>query len=239
MLRADICVSSALGISRSKAAAMIERAEILINSKLALKPAQLVRTDSEVKATSSIYVSRAALKLRGYLLETGLKIDGARALDVGCAAGGFMQILLEFGASSVLGVDVGRGQISQKILQDPRAKVFEETDIRDFQSEVKFDLITCDASFIGAGLLLPAISELASKECSLILLFKPQFEVGLKAKRSKKGVVRDVKAIANAQKSLLLNASALGWVLADTRASVLSGKEGNVEYFYHFKRSKV
>ncbi len=100
----------------------------------------------------------------------------------------------------------------------------------------KFDLITCDVSFISLKEILPSIDALAGKNCDIILLFKPQFEVGRTAKRNKKGVVTDAKAVCEARAKFELAAANLGWVMRQTRECEVKGKEGNAEFFYAFNK---
>ena len=100
----------------------------------------------------------------------------------------------------------------------------------------KFDLITCDVSFISLKEILPSIDALASQNCDIILLFKPQFEVGRSAKRNKKGVVTDAKAVREARAKFELAAANLGWVMRQTRECEVKGKEGNAEFFYAFNK---
>ncbi|BCX79659.1 TlyA family RNA methyltransferase [Campylobacter sp. 19-13652] len=236
-MRADRLVSERLGISRNQASELIALGGVLADKAIIAKSSQILRDDAHIEQLGDVYVGRAALKLKTYLASSGFSVAGLSVLDVGCSTGGFMQVLLSSGVASVLGVDVGQGQISPLILQDTRARVFEQTDIRGFKSDDKFDLITCDVSFISLKLILEALCKNAKVGASIILLFKPQFEVGKEARRSKKGVVLDKKAILSAQKSFELEAARLNLVLADTRECGILGKEGNVEYFYRFVRA--
>ena len=100
----------------------------------------------------------------------------------------------------------------------------------------KFDLITCDVSFISLKEILPSIDALAGENCDIILLFKPQFEVGRSAKRNKKGVVTDAKAVREARAKFELAAANLGWTMRQTLECDVKGKEGNAEFFYAFKK---
>lgn len=236
-MRADRLVSARLGISRNQASELIALGGVLADGAIIAKASQILSDDARIEQLGDVYVGRAALKLKSYLAMSGFSVAGLSVLDAGCSTGGFMQVLLASGAASVLGVDVGSGQISPLILQDPRAKVLEHTDIREFKSDNKFDLITCDVSFISLKLILSALKESAKTGASIIVLFKPQFEVGKEARRSKKGVVLDKKAILAAQKSFELEATKLNLVLVDFRECEVTGKEGNVEYFYRFVRA--
>ncbi|WP_367275107.1 SAM-dependent methyltransferase [uncultured Campylobacter sp.] len=163
-----------------------------------------------------------------------LNLTGADVLDVGSSTGGFVQILLQRGAKSVTALDVGSSQLSEILRRDPRVIVRENTDIREFASEKKFDLITCDVSFISLNLILKSLASLAKS--ALIVLFKPQFEVGAEIKRNKKGVLKDEKAVCAARAKFERLCAELGLAVLHASACKITGKEGNREFFYLLKR---
>jgi len=163
-----------------------------------------------------------------------LNLAGADVLDAGSSTGGFVQILLQRGAKSVTALDVGSSQLSEILRRDPRVIVRENTDIREFASEKKFDLITCDVSFISLNLILKSLASLAKS--ALIVLFKPQFEVGAEAKRNKKGVLKDEKAVCAARAKFERLCAELGLAALHASACKITGKEGNREFFYLLKR---
>ena len=163
-----------------------------------------------------------------------LNLAGADILDVGSSTGGFVQILLQRGAKSVTALDVGSSQLSEILRRDPRVIVRENTDIREFESEKKFDLITCDVSFISLNLILKSLASLAKS--ALVVLFKPQFEVGADAKRNKKGVLKDEKAARGARAKFEQLCAELGLATLHAGACKITGKEGNREFFYLLKR---
>ena len=163
-----------------------------------------------------------------------LNLAGVDVLDVGSSTGGFVQILLQRGAKSVTALDVGSSQLSEILRRDPRVIVRENTDIREFSSEKKFDLITCDVSFISLNLILKSLASLAKS--ALIVLFKPQFEVGTEAKRNKKGVLKDEKAARSARAKFERLCAELGLAVLHAGACKITGKEGNQEFFYLLKR---
>ena len=164
-----------------------------------------------------------------------LNLAGADVLDVGSSTGGFVQILLQRGAKSVTALDVGSSQLSEILRRDPRVIVRENTDIREFTSEKKFDLITCDVSFISLNLILKSLARLAKS--ALIVLFKPQFEVGAEIKRNKKGVLKDEKAVHAARAKFERLCTELGLAVLHSGACKITGKEGNQEFFYLLKRT--
>lgn len=163
-----------------------------------------------------------------------LNLAGANVLDVGASTGGFVQILLQRGTKSVTALDVGSSQLSEILRRDPRVIVRENTDIREFESEKKFDLITCDVSFISLNLILKSLASLAKS--ALIVLFKPQFEVGTEIKRNKKGVLKDEKAARGARAKFERLCAELGLAVLHVSACKITGKEGNQEFFYLLKR---
>lgn len=163
-----------------------------------------------------------------------LNLAGVDVLDVGSSTGGFVQILLQRGVKSVTALDVGSSQLSEILRRSPRVIVRENTDIREFESEKKFDLITCDVSFISLNLILKSLARLAKS--ALIVLFKPQFEVGAEIKRNKKGVVTDEKAVRAAGAKFEQLCAELGLAVLHASACKITGKEGNREFFYLLKR---
>lgn len=234
-MRLDNFLANNLKISRNQARELIKNLKVKINDKIITKTSFL--TDENTKfeiLEDKIYVSRAANKLKYFLLESGISIANLNCLDIGSSTGGFIEVLLEFGASKVVGVDVGNNQIHNSLMNETRLKIYENTDIRDFKSDELFEIITCDVSFIGINEILNIINSYANN--FIIILFKPQFEVGKSVKRDKKGVVKDEKAISQAMRKFEANALSLGWNLYLKTNSKIKGKEGNEEVFYAFKK---
>ena len=131
-------------------------------------------------------------------------------------------------------VDVGSNQLHERIKYDSKIKFFENTDIRAFQSDEIFDIVTCDVSFISILHIIEDINRLASKD--IIILFKPQFEVGTKVKRDKKGVVKDKNAILKSREDFLAYTQKLNWKLKYSNMSKLQGKDGNEEELFYFSK---
>ncbi|MBS4268807.1 23S rRNA (cytidine-2'-O)-methyltransferase TlyA [Campylobacter vulpis] len=235
-LRYDLFVAKRLKISRNKAFELIQNQKVALNGNF-LKPSFVLdETDEELnlELLSEIYVSRAAIKLRDFLEKLPLQLEGLECLDIGSSTGGFVQILLENGVKSVVALDVGKNQLHQNLKQDIRVKSLENMDLREFKSDVKFDLITCDVSFISLLNLLSYIDNLAKRD--IVLLFKPQFEVGKEAKRDKKGVLKDEKSLKKARINFEKACFSYAWILEKCELSSLKGKEGNDEFFYHFRK---
>jgi len=228
-------VENNLAGSRTKAQAMIKDGFVVINGEVMLKSSLKISKSDEVRVKEhKEYVSRSAHKLASFLDELKIDISAKRALDIGSSTGGFTQVLLEYGVSEVTAVDVGKEQLHESLKNDPRVHSFESCDIRDFKSETQFDLVTSDVAFISLLNILDDIDRLACG--NIILLFKPQFEVGREAKRDKNGVVTDDKAILKAMIKFEDTCSIKGWKLKLKSPSKLTGKEGNLEYCYCYER---
>ncbi len=223
--------------SRNRAHEAIKAGEVTVDGKKA-KPSLKIDENTLVEvADAKFYVSRAARKLENFLVEHPVKMSGKRALDIGSSTGGFAQIVLENGVASLACVDVGSDQLHVSVRQDERVSVHEETDIRAFESE-PFDLITCDVSFISILQIINDIDRLAKEGTDIIILYKPQFEVGKDVKRDSKGVVQDADAIARKKEGFVAEAQKLGWKLVKEAESKVAGKEGNLEYLFHFVKSE-
>ncbi|MCD6433943.1 MAG: TlyA family RNA methyltransferase [Sulfurimonas sp.] len=229
-------VQKGLCSSRTKAQALIKEGLVSINGDVLLKSSHKIEPENDevVVAKHKEYVSRSAYKLSAFLDELDLDVSGSVALDIGSSTGGFTQVLLERGVKEVSAVDVGREQLHKSLLEDSRVFSYESCDIRKFESEKKFDLVVSDVAFISLLNILDSVDRLAYEK--IILLFKPQFEVGREAKRDNRGVVLDEKAILRAMIKFEDACELKGWKLILKSASKLTGKEGNLEYCYFFEK---
>ncbi len=220
--------------SRNKAKELITSAKVKVDGKLITKPSFDIENAEIEILQDIIFVSRAGEKLNEYLKEVNIEIENKICLDIGSSTGGFVEVLLYKGAKKIIGVDVGSEQLHPSLKKNPKVVSIENTNIKDFKSDKKFDIVTCDVSFIGVESILEYIDYFAKDK--IIILFKPQFEVGKEVKRDKKGVVKDKKAIEYAQKRFESQTFKIGWRLIDKRVSKIKGKEGNVEIFYYFEK---
>ncbi|MCF6201735.1 MAG: TlyA family RNA methyltransferase [Hydrogenimonas sp.] len=203
----------------------------MVEGKPAKKGGARVSADTLIEVIAQTrYVSRAARKLKGFLDTNPVAISGKRCLDIGASTGGFTQILLEKGAASVTALDVGKSQLDDSLRGDKRVVSIESTDVREFRTKEPFEVVTCDVSFISLRKILKDIDALASGV--VILLFKPQFEVGREAARDSRGVLKWEEEIKEAMKLFEDECAKLGWRLMVKEASTLQGKEGNREWFY-------
>lgn len=237
-LRLDmLVVGRGLAESRRKAQAMILAGQVLVDEQKVEKCGALVRSDANLRITgeSPRYVSRAGIKLEAALDHFRIEVAGKNCLDVGASTGGFTDCLLQRGAGRVFAVDVGTNQLHWKLRSDPRVVSIEQTNARYLESQIlgqPVDLVTIDVSFISATVILPAIPALLKSRAEILVLAKPQFEVG-RGQVGKGGIVRDEglrqEAVARVARAL----QDCGFSQIDSVESVLPGAEGNVEYFVY------
>jgi 23S rRNA (cytidine1920-2'-O)/16S rRNA (cytidine1409-2'-O)-methyltransferase len=194
-VRADVLlVSRGLAASRAQAQALIMAGEVTSGDRRVDKPGAPLAPDAPLDvAGRPRFVSRGGDKLDGALGALGLDVSGKVCLDVGASTGGFTDCLLQRGAARVIAVDVGYGQLADKLRRDPRVDVRERVNARDLApSDVPpIDLVVVDASFIGIGKLIGAIARLLPPGGELVALVKPQFEAGREAVSKGRGVIRD------------------------------------------------
>lgn len=221
--------------SRNKAQAIIKDGLVLVNEKVIKKSSYKLKSEDRISiAEYKEYVSRSAHKLSYFLEEISFDVGGRVALDIGSSTGGFTQVLLENGVKEVSAVDVGKDQLHKTLRDDDRVYSFESCDIRVFKSQKEFNLVVSDVSFISLLYILDDVDRLATQD--IILLFKPQFEVGREAKRDNHGVVLDKTAIQNAMLKFESACREKEWSLVKKSPSKITGKEGNLEYCYYFKK---
>lgn len=241
-------VARGLARSRAEAQRAIDEGRVLVEGMPARKAARTVSDQISVKLVDSetSYVSRGAYKLLGALDEFGIDLTGQLVLDAGASTGGFTQVALERGASGVIAVDVGYGQLAWSLRSDPRVTVLERTNIRNLspnEIDELVDTVVADLSFISLSTVLPALSALvkpgvlvnanssANKGGQMILMVKPQFEAGREVVSATHGVIKDPEVRAQAIEKVAETALSLGWVISGVAASPLPGPKGNVEYF--------
>ena len=238
--RLDLVVlEKGLADSRQRAQALIMAGKVLVNNLIVDKSGTLVspKDDIVLQEEDHPYVSRGGLKLEKALHTLGIDINGFVCLDVGASTGGFTDCLLQHGAGRVYAVDVGYGQLSWKLRQDPRVVVIERMNIRYMQPETipqPLDLVTIDVSFISLKKVVPEILKFMKKNAGILALIKPQFEVG-KRNIGKGGVVRDPdlheKVIENLSEFFIKKHLLCEWVIP----SPILGPKGNKEFFISLK----
>jgi 23S rRNA (cytidine1920-2'-O)/16S rRNA (cytidine1409-2'-O)-methyltransferase len=233
-------VRRGLARSRTDAADLVASGRVTVRGQQATKAATAVGADDPLLVVGDqaapSYVSRGAHKLRGAFdafEPAGLTAQGRRCLDAGASTGGFTQVLLRSGASHVVAVDVGYGQLDWSLQSDARVTVLDRTNVREITLEhigAPVQLVVGDLSFISLRLVLPALIGVAEPDADFVLMVKPQFEVG-KERVGTGGVVRDPELRAGAVRSVADAAETLGLGVVGVVASPLPGPAGNVEYF--------
>lgn len=182
------------------------------------------------------YVSRGALKLDAALTQFELSVQGVTALDIGQSTGGFTDCLLQAGAATVVGVDVGHDQLAPALKNHPAVICYEGINARQLPADLRrhsndrgFDLIVMDVSFISQTLILPGLPMLLAPQGQLISLVKPQFEVG-KAGVGKGGIVRDSQLYPQVEQRIRDLCQTLGFVVQGYMPSPIKGGDGNQEF---------
>ena len=242
--RADqLLVARGLAPTRARAQSLIMAGAVFVGERRVDKAGDAIAEDApiEVKGEDHPYVSRGGVKLAGALDGFGVDPRGRVCLDVGASTGGFTDCLLQRGAAKVFAVDVGYGQLHDKLRKDPRVVSRERTNARTLTAEQLglsppgVDLVVVDASFIGLEKLLPAIVPLMRAGAELVALVKPQFQVG-RDEVGRGGVVRDDAARMRVTEEVAAAARALGLEVLGDMDSVIAGPEGNRERFLWGRR---
>jgi 23S rRNA (cytidine1920-2'-O)/16S rRNA (cytidine1409-2'-O)-methyltransferase len=233
-------VRRGLARSREQAVALVESGRVKVNGTVAAKAATQVDAAAPVVVAADTddpgYASRGGHKLAGAIAAfapDGLRIEGRRALDAGASTGGFTDVLLRAGAREVVAVDVGYGQLDWRLRSDERVIVHDRTNVRELSLDVVGEpvgLVVADLSFISLKLVLPALQHCAAPDADLVLMVKPQFEVG-RERLGEGGVVRDPVLRADAVEDVAAAAAVLGLGVCGVTASPLPGPAGNVEFF--------
>ena len=223
--------------SRSRAQRMIEAGRIKVNGLIVNRPGHPIDTDAEIEVLGyEPYVSRGGEKLEAALEQFRVDPKGRVCLDVGASTGGFTDCLLQHGAAKVYAIDVGHDQLHPTLRSDPRvvvreglnARYLEPKDIAD-----PIDLIVIDVSFISLKLILPPLVEILARGGELILLVKPQFEVGKDA-LPPTGVVKDAALQARALNDVSrFIESETPWHVVEHMLSPIEGEKGNIEFLVH------
>jgi 23S rRNA (cytidine1920-2'-O)/16S rRNA (cytidine1409-2'-O)-methyltransferase len=233
-------VRRGLARSRNQAAELVVAGRVTVGGQVATKAATAIGPDDPLRvvpdAGEPAYVSRGGHKLAGafeVFRPQGLEVAGRRCLDAGASTGGFTDVLLRNDATTVVAVDVGYGQLAWSLRTDDRVVVIDRTNVRDLTLDVvgdAVDLVVGDLSFISLRLVLPALVSVLAPGGDLVLMVKPQFEVG-REKVGNGGVVRDSAIRADAVRDVARAAEVLGFGVRGVVASPLPGPAGNVEYF--------
>jgi 23S rRNA (cytidine1920-2'-O)/16S rRNA (cytidine1409-2'-O)-methyltransferase len=234
-------VARGLAPSRAEAAALVGAGRVLVGGAVADKTSRQVAPSEPlvVKELAPRFASRGGEKLDAAIHHFKLDVVGRYALDAGASTGGFTDCLLAHGAAHVVAVDVGHGQLLERLRRDPRVEVIERANVRylgppDLGGR-RFDVVVADLSFISLIMVAPALLALAQPEGDLVVLVKPQFEAGRAVVSKGKGVVRDPKVWASVLCDVAGAFEAGGAAVVGGMASPLLGAEGNVEFFLHLR----
>jgi 23S rRNA (cytidine1920-2'-O)/16S rRNA (cytidine1409-2'-O)-methyltransferase len=235
-VRLDVMLAErGLAESRQKAQALVLAGEVTIDGVPARKPGQPVSAEAELKVRDRpAHVSRGGLKLEAAVDRFGIEVAGRICLDVGASTGGFTDCLLQHGAARVHAVDVGSGQLDWKLRSDPRVLLRERLNARYLRYEdigELIDLAVCDVSFISATLILPAIGPLLRPTGEMVVLVKPQFEVG-REQVGKGGIVRDPLLHRAACDRIETAVRQMNFVTGIIESPIL-GAEGNKEFLLY------
>ncbi|KUG57662.1 TlyA family RNA methyltransferase [Nesterenkonia jeotgali] len=235
-------VARGLVPSRTRAAQLITQGQVSVEGKVVVRASTSVAQGQHIVVSGQDHwVSRSAHKLDGALTSSPqIQVQGRRCLDAGASTGGFTQVLLERGADSVVAVDVGHDQLHPSLAADPRVHNHEGLNLRHLRpGELgePFDLIVADLSFISLRLVLAPLAGQAAEDADLLLMVKPQFEVG-RERLGRTGVVSSPMQRREAVEGVLLTAQELHLQLIDVHRSGLPGQDGNVEFFLHLRRSE-
>lgn len=241
IIRLDkIMMQRSLVKSRGQAEEFIKRGDVLVEGKVCSKPGKLFSEDIEIKLLSEIstWVSRGALKLEAAINSWSIPVQDGDWLDVGASTGGFTQVLLHYSAPKVTCVDVGHGQLNEILRNDPRVISFEKTNVRILTNEhLPNPVFGCvvDVSFISLTKVIPFLSTFVQTNGHLIVLVKPQFEVG-KQGLNKKGVVTKTDLYPTILEEVKKCATLSQFEYVDELVSPILGGDGNKEFLVYFRR---
>ncbi len=225
--------------SRQKAQALILAGQVKVDGRRAEKAGDAVSEEARIEVIEGLpYVSRGGLKLKAALDNFKISVSGLVCADIGASTGGFTDCLLKEGAVKVYAVDVGYGLIDQKLREDPRVSVMERVNFRHagagFLDEL-VDFASVDVSFISLKLILPPVILNLKPGGSVVVLVKPQFEVGRESV-GKGGIVKDEGARERAVREISEFAESLGFEVSGRMESPIKGAKGNIEYLLYLRR---
>lgn len=238
-MRLDIYLTEyKLTTSRHKAQETIKRGFVTVNGKVVTKPSATVfHSDAVIITEPLLYVSRAGDKLAHALQTFAVNPNGMTCLDIGSSTGGFTDCLLQQGAARIVAVDVGTDQLDRSLQNDPRIELFEKTDIRSFTTDIVFDLVVCDVSFISLTHIIPELQRFLNTTGKAILLVKPQYET-MPNERTKSGIVKKDVSLAAIFEKITNSAHNHGLRITTPFEPVpVKGTDGNQEYVVMLERN--
>ena len=241
--RADVAlVERGLCESRTKAQVSIMAGEVYVGTRRIDKASELIKPEDEleIRGKSNPYASRGGLKLEKAITSFQADLRGKVCMDIGAATGGFTDVCLQNGAAHVYAIDVGYGQFSWKLRNDPRVTLYERTNARLLTPDMlplHPTVTVMDVSFISIRLILPVAAQLMGEEGVFYTLIKPQFEAG-REKVGKKGVVRELSTHIEVVEMIVGYARSIGFRTLHLSYSPIKGPEGNIEYLLHISKDE-
>ncbi len=244
-IRLDLLLTQrGLAVSRSKAQALVAEGKVFCGDHPLTKSSELVDWDIalELRGATEQFASRGGLKLDAAIKHFNVDCRGKTGVDIGASTGGFTDVLLHHGADKIYAVDVGEGQLIDRLRTDRRVIMIEKVNARYITRDIlpeDFQILVCDVSFISLTKALPAVMQLAPENCVLIALIKPQFEVGA-GNVGKGGIVKDPvqhdRVCAEIQNWL---ADEMGWQVDGIMNSPIDGQDGNREFLIAARKSRI
>lgn len=236
-------VRRGLAASRTEAQRLVDEGHVVVGGYPQPKAATRVDGGTSIRVAAPLhpYVSRGGLKLRAALDAFGIDPTGRTVIDLGASTGGFTDCALQAGARSVVAVDVGYGQLAERLRTDPRVVVADRTHVRDVDVEAvggPVDLVVADLSFISLCTVAAEIARLGADDADWVLLVKPQFEVG-RERVGRGGIVRDPMLHLSAVDDTIACLAEVGLVTVGVVPSPIAGaKGGNREFLLHLRRAE-
>lgn len=223
-------------LSRNQASGFIMQGKVKVDGKVVTKPGVSVSADAHLECDleKPKYVSRAGFKMEKALADFGVDVKDKVVLDAGISTGGFTDCLLQNGAKKIYGVDVGYGQVHEKVANDPRVVVMERTNLRELQKlPEKVDLVTLDLSFISTLKVIEAVKNLMKPNAELIVLIKPQFEAE-KHQVGRGGIIKDPEVHKEVIEKVKAGLEQHGFNCKQITESPIEGSSGNKEFLGYF-----
>jgi 23S rRNA (cytidine1920-2'-O)/16S rRNA (cytidine1409-2'-O)-methyltransferase len=228
-------VQSGLVSTRSQAESYIKLGEVKVDGRIVTKPGSLVDETANIVITAEQqYVSRAALKLASVAKALELDFKNKVVLDVGSSTGGFTDYALRQGARKVIAVEVGTNQLHPTLRGNPKIELHEKTDIRDFTTKEKINLVVADVSFVSLREILPSVAKLSGNSTRIVAMAKPQFEAGQNELKHK-GVIKNDKMRRDILKGFEAWAQE-HFIIEGKADSAVHGAKGNRERFYLLRK---
>ena len=224
--------------SRTRAIYEIKNGNVLVNDKVIVKPSKVVKDEDNIIIKNKLnYVSKGDLKLVKAIDKFNIILKNKVLLDIGSSTGGFTDVALRNDIKKVIAVDVGKDQFNEKLKEDKRVELYEQTDIRSFTPKDKVDIVTIDISFISVLKIIDKLKEISPSE--ILLLIKPQFECGKEISDKYKGIPLDKSVHYNVINNIINSFNKEGFYIQNLTYSPIRGGSGNIEYLGYFSKEKT